>query len=264
MTSPTIWLVGDWTEPIFADAIAWLQASADCCGFDLPPLAAQHRVTAQNDVDPTAIVVAVSRPGRFAASDIERLHALLPLARLVVLTEPWCEGEQRSGRPWAGIVRVPWHSWRQRLPREIGFNTATETRQPRTATETERAESSAAAIRSTPPSRGSAAIRTHSLANYRYLADAAGQLGLAVAPRSDDGATADVVIFDGWENVLPPSELGQPSNDHPPQRRILTLHFPRPDDYVHARAAKLDGILGQPLVLTDLMAALSRTQTQAS
>jgi hypothetical protein len=112
--------------------------------------------------------------------------------------------------------------------------------------------------------RGSAAIRTHSLATYRYLADAASQLGLVVAPQSDDGTAADVVIFDGWENVSPPSELGQLSNDHPPQRRILTLHFPRPDDYVRARAANLDGVLGQPLVLTDLAAALSRAQTQAA
>lgn len=249
MRSPAIWLVGDWSELTFADAIAWLRASTECQRFDSPQLAAQHHATTRNGVVPTALIIAVSRPGRFAAKDIERLHTLLPLARLVAVTGPWCEGEQRSGRPWAGVVRIPWRSWRERLPRLLGFGVGAEALSPRTATDTERVENAAATIRSKPRLHGTAAIRTHSLVTYRYLADAVGQLGVAVTPRSENDATIDVIIFDGWENVTPVSE-------HAPQRRILTLHFPRPDDQVRAQRAGIHTILAQPSLLTDLAAAL--------
>jgi len=256
MESPTIWLVGDWQVPEFADAGKWLRESATCRSYDSPQSAAHELSAAKNANVPVAIVVAVARPGRFAAHEIEHLYALLPLTRLVALTGPWCEGEQRSGIPWPGIVRVAWRTWHERLPSELGINVTGAAQLPRTATEIERVERSLASIRTQTPRRGIAAIRTHSIANHRYLADAATQLGLTVPTHSDESVAADVLICDGWENLPPVSESNAPLHREPAQRSILMLHFPRPADQSRAQQAGIHAIVAQPPLLSDLAAAL--------
>ncbi len=253
MTLPTVWIVGDWSEPVFAEAVAWLREFADCCCFDSPQMVIERQPLAADEGDPAAIVFALSRPGLFTATEVERLHASRPLSRLVALTGPWCEGEQRSGRSWAGVVRVAWRGWRSRLPSELGLGEAANSRLPRTVSDVERVENVTVAVRGTP-GRGTAVIRTRYLVNYRYLADAVGQVGWGAVPFALSEACADekydVVVCDGWENV--------PGDKEMTPRRVLVLHFPRPEDWARARGVGIREVVAQPLMLSELADALRK------
>src|SRR4051812_24966692 len=132
MSLPSIWISGDWREPVFEEAVAWLRARADCQCFDSP---GEMSIGETAGRYPQAIVLTQSRPGRLSVKHVERLHAIEPLARLIVLTGPWCEGEQRSGRPVPGVTRIAWRNWRERLPSVLAVN-GDATLQPRTASET--------------------------------------------------------------------------------------------------------------------------------
>lgn len=65
---------------------------------------------------PELVLLAQARPGVDDPSQLERLRAVAPLTRVVVVAGSWCEGELRTGRPAAGVVRLYWyefaHWWR--------------------------------------------------------------------------------------------------------------------------------------------------------
>ena len=70
---------------------------------------------------PDLILVAQPLPGDCTRSDVDRLSAIVPLTRIVVVAGSWCEGELRTGSPPAGVVRLYWHEvdgwWRAALRR---------------------------------------------------------------------------------------------------------------------------------------------------
>lgn len=244
---PIVWILGDWQRPEFAAAIRWLNAHARCvevCGIDKALTAADR---------PSAIIVAQSRPGQISRHEVEHWHAAAPLARLIALLGPWCEGEMRSGRPWPGVVRVPWRTWPSRLPRELALGgTVTAARLPRTATEAERLDSSIAALLRRPPRSITAAIRTASRGEFESLHEALLTLGANVIWRqpgqSADKLTADVMLIDGWENA------GELAESWPP--RIVLLDFPRPEDIDRAAALGITAVIARPLLLADLAVTL--------
>jgi hypothetical protein len=260
MSLPSIWVIGDWREPVFEEAVAGLRSRADCQCFDSPDAALVSNKSLSNGAFPQAIVLVQSRPGQFSGEQIEKLHAREPLAHLIALTGPWCEGEQRSGRPIPGVTRIAWRSWRERLPIELAISSEA-TPWPRTTAETERIEAMAKYASHLPRRRGFALICTAQLADYNYLADAARHLGLL--PRlydaTDASATsAEVVIFDGWEQASL-FQRNQPSqNGQTRPIGILVLHFPRPEDEALAQSGGIDVILPHPLSVADLSGALSR------
>src|SRR5688500_4148457 len=114
MAEPSLWIVGDCRHADFSSAIEWTKAHARCVLFDAPTDALRDL-----PFEPDAILLAQSRPGQISHEDVERLHAAAPLARLIYLVGPWCEGELRSGQPCPGVVRVPWRAWQSRLPHEL-------------------------------------------------------------------------------------------------------------------------------------------------
>src|SRR5262245_30360672 len=100
MAQRLIWIAGDWRQPDFAPALAWLDAYARCTHWtDV------EEISTAVAESPTAIIIVQSVPRRVSRREVERWHAVAPLARLVALVGPWCEGELRSGRPWPGVVR---------------------------------------------------------------------------------------------------------------------------------------------------------------
>jgi hypothetical protein len=258
MSLPSVWIIGDWQEPVFEEPIAWLRSNADCQFFETPPVA---NATARRGGFPEAFLLVQSRPGQFAADDVEKLHHREPLARLISLTGPWCEGEQRSGRPIAGVTRVPWRNWRQRLPIELSFSSQISPAL-RMATDTERIEQLVEVATSAHAERGVALISTARLETYNQIADGMQTAGFAILPYGTESGTSmspDLIIHDGWEqaSVIKNQSTGQNGQQH--ARRILLLHFPRPGDHILAREAGLDAVVGQPLMLADLNAALSDT-----
>jgi hypothetical protein len=256
MALPTIAIVGDWTDAIFADAVAWLRANAACELFESPAAALTSTLRNQNSW-PIAVVVLQARPGQFAAAQIELLHAQWPLSRLIALVGPWCEGELRSGRPWSGVARVPWKSWQQRLAMELGLQDVAQAPLPRTTTAIERIEAAVISVTQGPRPSRTATICTANQATWDYFADALMQLGCKVtAASSADKAHSpvDVLLFDGWEN-LPLEERRLERADSLP-KRILLLHFPRPTDQARARSLGIDAVISHAVALDELAIAL--------
>ncbi len=56
------------------------------------------------------IVVGQIRRGQYPQAEFDRIRQTLPLAAVVVVYGPWCEGETRSGRPLQGVTRIPVHA----------------------------------------------------------------------------------------------------------------------------------------------------------
>jgi hypothetical protein len=99
--------VGDATRREFARAFRQIQESVwvrtwrgadDLDGLSVPP-------------GPHLVILAVSFPGQIAASAVARLRASLPLAAVVSIEGPWCEGHRRSGIPLRGVTGVSWISF---------------------------------------------------------------------------------------------------------------------------------------------------------
>ncbi|HMC11792.1 MAG TPA: hypothetical protein VKH44_10895 [Pirellulaceae bacterium] len=272
MSQPTVWIIGDWRHADFSAPLVWLKDRARCASYDDAAAALTSRNFGTADNEPAAILLIQSRPGRIAQRDLERLHAAAPLARLVALVGPWCEGEMRSGRPWPGVVRIPWGTWQLRLMHELGLSEqdgSPAAALPRTVTAAERIEITLAALGARECSFRTAAISTSSRASYEAIADVLDQLKIrSVWHSSESGELlpqADLVIFDGWDQVPMEVDLLSGANHNSSSPRLLLLHFPRPDDHARAASLGIATVLAQPLLVTDVWSALEgvfRTKTE--
>jgi len=251
MPQPLIWLTGDVTHADFAPAVAWLREEATClivsAGTRLPC----------NDSFPVAILILQSRPGVVLDESVELLHRRAPLARLIALVGPWCEGELRSGTPKHGLTRIASHQWSLRLPRELELAagvTRAASRRPRTFSDVDRLLCTSQTRSPGDSSHGQASVLTNCRQSFTALADACALGGLQSVweqPESGLDSTADIVLIDGWEAQ---PRLIQNETGSPPA--ILLLDWPRPDDLARAAAAGMSRVLAKPLLLADLLATL--------
>jgi CheY-like chemotaxis protein len=107
-----ILVIGDLSAPEFADAAESLAR----CGAEAVPNVAAAQIAINEGFAPAVIVVAQRWPSEIAASDVDSLRRVAPLARFVSLLGPWLEGESRTGRPLAASLRVYWHRWNEFSP----------------------------------------------------------------------------------------------------------------------------------------------------
>ncbi len=94
---PTVQLLGEVGHPDFCDAIELLKRDA--------------YLVDDNSLIPELIVVAQSRPDAIRSDQLGSIHRSSPLAGVVALLGSWCEGEMRTGRPWAGAQRLYWYDF---------------------------------------------------------------------------------------------------------------------------------------------------------
>jgi hypothetical protein len=256
---PSVWIVGDWRHATFAAAMRWLNARTRCDCFE--HVHAAVAASTDRSESPSAIMLVQSRPGQLTSYEVERLHVAAPLARLVALVGPWCDGELRSGQPWPGVVRVPWQTWQAALTRELAIDAPT-TPLPRTATDVERMQELAALRRSVSGLGRTVVICTFNRATFDSLADALERWGYLSYWHS--GGTDfpprhfDLIVLDGWDQV----SRSKPSGAiYAP--RLMLLHFPRPEDTARAAELGITAIVGQPLLVSDLDAVLSFCGSQS-
>jgi len=74
--------------------------------------------TARTNWIPDLIVIVQSCPDEFSSSEIARLFAFAPLARIVVAYGAWCESDGRNRHLWPLAVRVPLSSAAARIERD--------------------------------------------------------------------------------------------------------------------------------------------------
>lgn len=263
-------LAGDWHRPEFAAAQQFLvsRRPALCCST----VAAACRTLADAKCaaelgSPAAVVLAQSWPGQIDRRQIDTLHALAPLARLVGLVGPWSEGPQRGAWRWPGVEVVPWQAWPWRLPAALGLDGPSEAAVPpfvpKTATAQERIVHRLAAVRKSGLGCGNVAIVAPDPPRAEGLAAMVRALTLdatCVPCGQPIPSDASAVLMDGWEvaealEVQAGSAAGRRRCAIP---HILLLSFPRWDDVVRAEALGFAEVLAQPLLLSDLAAALAR------
>ena len=237
-TGITIWLAGECGHPDFAAPTHWLRSQCQCV---------------DRETSPAAIVVCQSRPGSVSRRQVESLHRLAPLARLILVTGPWCDGERLNSKATIGVARIRWHQWQERLPQELSPSN----RLPRTTSDGERLEQSLCGLIPGMYGGRSVTICTDCRASFDVLADACRFLGLnsnwSVKSALDrEIKSSDLLLLDGWQNEQATESVAGAS------LRMLLLDFPRPEDERRAAELGFAAVIARPLLLSDLVAALQR------
>jgi hypothetical protein len=283
-------LVGDWQRAEFAAPQHWIasrQPSLVCPTVAAAVQRLGDRCCVAELGPPAGIVLAQSWPGQIDHRQIDQLHALAPLARLVGLVGPWSEGTRRGDWVWPGVEAVPWHAWQWRLPLALGLSDPSEevwpTSLPKTATAQERIAHRLAAMRSFYLQQRLVAVVSPDPLRAEGLASMVGALGLdatCVPCGQHVPDRAQAVLVDGWPGADASGPAAADAQDSPrgamrpaavgdglgPARmdgvrscaapKFLLLPFPRWEDGVRAKALGFAEVLALPLFLADLAAAL--------
>ncbi len=105
--APVVWWVGDWDAGEFAALRRQLDPAGEMAvATELDEATAS---VALGPVIPEAVLLAQPRPGCICQMAIDRLLAVAPLVRVIVVAGTWCEGELRTGKPLVGAIRLYWH-----------------------------------------------------------------------------------------------------------------------------------------------------------
>jgi CheY-like chemotaxis protein len=255
MTRLNILFVGDGGRAEFRDARASLNALGRVTPFSDPQRAAAALTAGRSP--PDAIVVAQSYPGQFSAEEMDRLRQMAPLARIIALLGSWCEGEQRSGKPWPAL-RVYWHQWPARSARQLrrllespGPTWAL----PLTATDEERLLAEAA--EPWPERRGLIVVNAVTVQAEEWLCDACAARGYATVgwlgwrPTRVQGATAAIFDGAGFQDEER-DRLAWFSATLRPAPVIALADFPRIEDRQRILAAGAAAMLSKPVTVEDL------------
>jgi hypothetical protein len=211
---------------------------------------------------PDAILLAQSRPGEFAPKDLDALRARCPLAPIVVLVGSWCEGDHRASSVPIGVVRIPWHAWHARLPRELEtllVGQAGPWSIPPLSTDEER--SLQAATQSAPSLAGLFVIRTFVYETWSSLADLLSSAGASVywlRSAGDQIRGAKAILWDFCRfDEMELQELATA------KRRlnapvIALASFPRADDVERLLAREIASVFAKPFAADDLLGLLER------
>ncbi len=215
---------------------------------------------------PDLIVFAQSRPGEFSTAQVDRLRRLAPLARVVGLLGPWCEGETRTGRPWPGVIRVNWYHWLPQSARAVAKLLQGQCPSwglPPTANDDDRLL--AAAAQPLPRRRGLVVISAPHRATYESLSTACASSGYHTEwVRSDQPAAirgATAALWVGGD--LGRSEvavLRRFASQLPGVPVVALLDFPRVSTCERARACGAAAVVARPFQLEDLIWQLDRVQ----
>ena len=285
MAAKRVLLVGDWAHRDFREIVQWLGertllvlAASVTDGLAAMTHAAEDEfgaagsASAEDDGQPAAgrlipdvIMVAQSRPGQFSPQQVERLHAASPLSRLVALAGSWCEGELRSGRPCAGVIRVVWHQWQPRLIPFLHPGSAPVPnlwKLPRTASLDEQLASTVGPL--WPRREGLIAIHADARETFQTLSEACHEGGYATVwyPQKQVVAASGVVaaLADGIScDASGLRFLRHVVQLHRPAPVIAVLDFLRRQDYELAQAEGVGAVLAKPFLVHDLLWHLDNT-----
>lgn len=253
---PSIIVVGDFNLPEFAAPLLWLDRRFSLRRFANCEEALDFLATGQC----AGQVIALGRPGRFSVSDVEALHAHAPMTPAVALVGALCDGETRSGKPWAGIPRIAWHGWQGAFEQLWGDRPQRRSLWlPRLASDLERLLAQPPLAKSA--SRSLLLIHSQDYTLAQSLVSIADQQGWrALHVHEHQIMSHDVA--DAWIWDLSPANdesaaLALTRAAHPLARWILLKAFPRPEPTGILSPGRPAIIIGKPFSLPDLFLALA-------
>ena len=254
-------LVGSAEHPEFAAARRWFHKHLELTTVPGVELALEQL---RSGDDPRFILLVQSRRDEISQFQIERLHRAAPLARLLGLLGSWCEGEVRSGRPWAGVKRVYWHQWTPQLVTsdiEGPSRPASTWALPRTATSAERLLRSRQVDRA--PRGGMIGISALSFTDFDTLADVCKVAGFSARwlkdPRTVQLGDREAILCDGGTSHRHDlHRIEELIRQFPGVPLVAILGYPRLEDQQRALAAGACGIISKPYLVGDLLDELDR------
>jgi hypothetical protein len=259
---PTVLVVGNSSRAEFAVIATELAATA--CWSATETAAEAERMLGESVATPDLIVLVQSRPGEVDAPSIERLRQVAPLSPMWIVLGSWCEGEARSGRPVAGVLRIYWHEWPLRWREELERLRLGQTplwTLPVTMSDEERLlerfERSAA---DTSDHRGTVAIAASSRATESALIDTfrAAHFGI-LSSENPDGLTATAIIWDttAWQATQRKlvKELWSRFGEAP---IVALVTFPQFRDVEQMLAVGVAAVLAKPLLIDDACREIER------
>jgi hypothetical protein len=248
----------------FAEASAFLERSFEvaCVG----DLRAACRYVIEAPVD---LVVAATRwPGEHSPADFEALRGAAPFTPIVTLLGPWCEGEERTGKPWPGAIRLYAHQFVSRLSAEMSEETRdangellSDWSSPLTKTHEDRLLSHWPSSQSFEPLRVGVCGKSRSAVGA--LVDVLRGAGITsvLIPRqpAEQYHNLNAIVWDCVGGL--PDEVPQISHWRAQAARtpvILLLDFPGQEDQVAASELGIAAIISKPYLVQDLVCALQR------
>lgn len=253
--------------------------------------AAEAIAALTSDTAPALMLLAASRPGELPHAEVATLQQHAPLARQLALLGSLCEGEQRTGRPWPGVVRYYWHQWSWRLKPQLArwlrlrdAAADAEARPPfpwelpLTATEDERCLAALADAASVGTRKGLVAVAGTDAAMVDTLVGLCRQAGWNAAgwttPVSTHAARGEEAgrvwcpgvaagvwdVFGPLEENLP--QLAAFAARLSPAPVVAVVNFPRWDEIQALRDAGAVAVVSKPLYQGDLAEALAACTAQ--
>ena len=247
----TILFVGDFEAPQFAAAVGRLRGRGDLhCVAHLPAAESFCRMRS-----PSLIVFGQLRPGQFNSAEVETLHRIAPLARMVALLGSWCEGETRTGSPWPGVTRIYWHQLTGSVAAELFGESAAKWALPRTSTEVERLMNAPA---DRPPQQGLIVVRTDDKLSFDVISELLVDAGYAAARVCrDDRISVAGAVAAIWDSALSIAEdrgsLARFAKRLWPAPTVALVGFLREADRRLALECGASTALGKPLLITELL-----------
>ncbi len=223
-------------------------------------------------IEPAVLLVPREWPGQTPPTELDQLAARLPLTRICSVADSWCEGEQRSGKPWPGGVRAYGHQFASRAGRELEHLARWEASAwalPVTAAEDERL---AVDVPRADESGQLVAVVAAAFEAGAALADACRALGYrACQVRDPSGVVVPDVQAVVWDTTASLAAdcaaIARLASSFPHAPLVAVLGFPRTDEIAAARAAGVAQVVSKPFLLADLQwhlqAAIARRPSTA-
>jgi len=257
-----ILLVGDIHDRDFSAPIAWMQSHTSV-HIAQSQAEALHWLRQEDGGECAAIVLAQARDGGTRYFDMEALHAAAPLARLILLLGTWCEGDSRSSRSPAGVLRVYWHQFIARAEREWLGNHEDAGMWTLARTFIDNDQLLHTWRHPLPQRTGLIAIHADSLITYECLAEMCGLGGWSttwLAPRQPlHLQRTSILLWDISAAVVSDFHEWQTCHEQlHPRASIVLVGFPRQQDIQLLHEAGAAHVFAKPLVVADLLNALDR------
>ncbi|MCG8448249.1 MAG: hypothetical protein MI725_01550 [Pirellulales bacterium] len=256
--------VGPWQSHEFSEALREVHESVTWRNLECLSQAWDYLEECSSP--PELILLAQPLPRVYRQDEINRLQALTPLSRIVVVAGTWCEGEMRSGAPLSGVLRLYWYEfapWWTAALGKLSEGTSPPWSMPLDSPRAGRYSPQAMSQRNSK--FGLIAVSTTNSSSYDTFAAMLPAYGFSSVWVRDcesmqstqkfQGGIWDGGQFDG-EELRQLTLFCQQMKKH---RRcvIALLDFPRAEHFQQARDAGAWTVLGKPFVVAEIVEALS-------